>query len=338
MFIEARNVHAMLPVALEAIDRVGISQPSRNGPVIRFPTPVILQYHQPRERVLFHPERDANPFFHLMEALWMMAGRNDVHFVSQFVKRMKEFSDDGMTFNGAYGYRWRRFFGVDQIRTIALALKKNPDDRRQVLQMWDAKNDLGLQSKDLPCNTQATFQVVAGRLDMCVFNRSNDLVWGATGANAVHFSVLQEWMAAAVGVPVGSYYQISANLHLYLDRHANLMDGHRQLPLSSPYDLGVELFPLVNTDPHAWLDEVSMFVECGTRSVGLRDRFLRRVAMPMLEAWECYKDDDVAGALQVAYNIEDQAWARACQEWLMRRRDFASRRMKANDDGVNYEA
>jgi hypothetical protein len=41
-------------------------------------TPVVTCYSAPTQRVLFSPMRDANPFFHLMEALWMLAGRDDV--------------------------------------------------------------------------------------------------------------------------------------------------------------------------------------------------------------------------------------------------------------------
>ena len=33
--------------------------------------PVATVYSHPRERVLLSPERDANPFFHFFEALWI---------------------------------------------------------------------------------------------------------------------------------------------------------------------------------------------------------------------------------------------------------------------------
>jgi hypothetical protein len=52
------------------------------------------------------------------------------------------------------------------------ALNKNPDDRRCVVQMWDAKRDLGHQGKDFPCNTSIHFAVnYYGELDMNVLNR-----------------------------------------------------------------------------------------------------------------------------------------------------------------------
>ena len=43
-----------------------------------------------------------------------------------------------------------------------------------------------------------------GRLQMTVHCRSNDIIWGTYGANAVHFSILQEYVAARIGVDLGT--------------------------------------------------------------------------------------------------------------------------------------
>lgn len=215
--IEARNVNDALYLGINHLSEVGVRRDSRNGPVKIAPTPVTTVYSKPLERVLLWPERDANPFFHLYESLWMLAGRRDVAPLARYAKQMMEYSDDGQLLHGAYGYRWRKWFGKDQLALIAEALKKNPDDRRQVLQMWDAQEDLGRAGKDVPCNTIATFQInTEGALDLSVFCRSNDIIWGAYGANAVHFSYLLEYMALWIGVPVGRLYQVSVNYHAYL--------------------------------------------------------------------------------------------------------------------------
>jgi len=52
---------------------------------------------------------------------------------------------------------------------------------------------------------------------MVVFNRSNDMVWGCYGANAVHFSFLHEFIGRSTGLPLGTYTQVSVNLHAYID-------------------------------------------------------------------------------------------------------------------------
>ena len=96
-------------------------------------------------------------------------------------------------------------------------LRADPDSRRAVLQIWDAEADLGVPSKDIACNTQAMFKVRGGQLNMLVSNRSNDIVWGCYGANAVQFSMLLEYMAARIGVAPGTYRQVSDSFHAYHD-------------------------------------------------------------------------------------------------------------------------
>jgi thymidylate synthase len=342
--IRTRNVQEALPKALVDLDQVGIDRESRNGPVRLFPGPVTTVYEEPCERVIYYPERDANPFFHLFESLWMLAGRNDVKYVAHFVKRMKTFSDDGKTLHGAYGARWLKWFQQqtpdgegfmlqDQLLDVIEALKHNPDDRRQVISMWDGHVDpptARAGGKDVPCNTHIYVSVsTEGRLDMTLCNRSNDVVWGAYGANAVHFSYLQEFLAAGVGVPVGRLYQMSNNLHAY---HATLEQVQpilQRVPYN-PYAEGlVEPYPLVSTNIKQWREDLSVFLDVGP-TPGLRDPFFRRVAIPMWLAHQAYKESDDLERFELAFENLSQChaadWRVACQEWLERRRDAQAKR------------
>jgi thymidylate synthase len=100
-------------------------------------------------------------------------------------------------------------------------LKANPEDRRIVIQIWDAKELQKPEGKDFACNQQLLFDTRPlgdGRyaLDMTVTNRSNDLIYGAMGSNLFHMSMLHEYIALHAGLQLGSYYQFSKNLHLYL--------------------------------------------------------------------------------------------------------------------------
>lgn len=347
--LNPRNVQMALPMGLDFLRREGVARESRNGPVLVADAPVTTVYDKPLERVIFWPERDANPFFHLMESLWMLAGRNDVAFCTKFVKTMLNFSDDGKTFHGAYGYRWRQHFGFDQLGHVIEALKANPDDRRQVVQMWDAKVDLGRTGKDLPCNTQIFFAInVHGALDMTVLNRSNDMIWGAYGANAVHFSYLQEYVAAGIGIPVGRYYQVSNNFHAYLKTYEPLQELADRAPdpyrVSSEclYSLGqVQPYPLVSTNVKTWQEDLSMFMQDGP-IIGFRDPFFRRVASPVWLAHKAYKDGSgearYVDALEVLQQCQASDWRVACSEWIQRRYDaFLIKKGKAEDDGPSYE-
>lgn len=331
--ITVRNVHEALPEGVRTIQMYGERRDSRNGPVLVMPGPVTTLYERPVERVLFWSERDANPFFHFAECLWMMAGRNDLAFLSKYIKNFGRFSDDGKTLHGAYGHRWRRHFGFDQLGHIIQALKDNPEDRRNVLQIWDAEEDLGACSLDIPCNTQVYFsRNTLGALDMTVCCRSNDIIFGAYGANAVHFSFLQEYMARAIGCEVGGYWQVSNNYHAYLDTlepvkclSDQAADPFRISP-RSPYESGaVEPYPIMQVDPVTWQQDLSMFLDEGV-SLGVREPFLRKVAHPILAAHKAFRSCGGLERFEVSLEIIEQCqaldWKRACRDWLSRRMDM----------------
>jgi len=331
--VSVRNVEEALILGTKVVNSVGVRRDSRNGPVKVMPMPVTTIYSHPKERVMFLPDRDCNPYFHFMECLWMLSGRRDVAWISQFSSNISNYSDDGIKFHGAYGYRWRNHFTepddknnvLDQLATIAELLKKNPDDRRTVLQMWDATVDLGLDGKDFPCNLIITFRInPQGHLDMTVFNRSNDMVWGAYGANAVHMSFLQEVMASWVGVPVGKYWQISTNFHAYLNTLAKVEPVMDLSAGFTPYELGeVEPFPIVSSGIDQWHSDLAMFMDEGANAMGYTDQFFKKVAVPMLQSWQAWKDreapDFMDSAAYYADRIAASDWRKACVEWLERR-------------------
>jgi Thymidylate synthase len=214
--IQSNNVNDAFVSALWWLKTAGIKETSRNGPVLVAPGLVVTEYDRPWERVLFDKRRDANPVFHLMEALWMLTGDNDLAWINQFNSRMEKFGENGKQW-GAYGWRWREYFGKDQIQLVIDELKRDPKSRRAVISMWDPAEDLEHQGPDLPCNVSIFFDRRGGELNMTVCNRSNDLLWGAYGANVVHMSILQEAIAWELGVPMGMYRQVSDNFHAYTD-------------------------------------------------------------------------------------------------------------------------
>lgn len=337
LVIKARNANQALPEILHQFQSnpLAVRRKSRNGDVTMFCEPCTIQYQKPKERVVFWPERDANPFFHLFESLWMLAGRNDVAYVEQFSAQIGQYSDDGKTFHGAYGYRWRKHFGFDQLLHIAKALKDNPEDRRQVLSMWDANVDgLFRTGKDFPCNLQAVFQRDhEGRLNMTVYNRSNDSVWGALGANCVHFSYLQEFLAVSIGCEVGQYWQVSANMHLYdfnsafVKPLADKAFPSEQYKGGDYYEHDVPTFPLVNGDIPTWHSDLGMFLSEGGRAIGYRDRFFRSVAVPMDNAYRAFKNKKDPLRFEAALSWLNQMascdWKLAAAEWIIRRMNAA---------------
>jgi len=355
--IHARNVNDALHAGLMLVHSHGIPETSRNGPVLRVPEPVATVYARPCERVLIQPWRDANPFFHLVEAFWMLAGRDDLRQLTPYVSRMREFSDDGgVTQPGAYGKRWRDHVkspflgGIDQLSWVAGRLREDPSDRRCVIQMWDASVDIhkaSIGGNDAPCNLTATPYVAAGALHLAVFCRSNDIIWGAYGANAVHFSVLLEYLAARVGVPVGTYTQVSINYHAYLSTFPKVMPVEAAQPYSvSGFD-ALQPIPMFSE----WLvggedrecerifqEDLRVFFEEGPFAYATAGRipFMRRVLVPMCLAhqhWRTKKGEDrYLGALEILRSCAAPDWRRAAEEWVGRRYD---RWKLAADDGAH---
>jgi hypothetical protein len=329
--VNATNVNDALDLGLSWLIAAGNRAESRNGTVLVSPCPVVTVYAKPTERVLFSPLRDANPFFHLMEALWMLAGRDDVAWPVYFNKNFGQFSDNGDTFNGAYGYRWRRHFGYDQLIAVAGLLRDEPTTRRAVLTMWDGQDDLlragkgANYSKDVPCNTQVYFNIQDGHLEMMVCCRSNDVIWGAYGANAVHFSVLHEWMAAAVGCKIGVMRQLSYNFHAYTDVFSveKLQHMAGEATKTDYYTSGdCKPYPLVSTDPLVWLEDCERFLD-GPFAKGLRDPFWQAVALPMYRAWHLRKEHKAQGTTH-ADRIAATDWCIASKQWIDRRESVVS--------------
>lgn len=308
--------------------------------------PFITEYCEPMERVLWSPYRDANPFFHLMESLWILAGRADVAFLTKYNKNMAQYSDNGVVFHAPYGFRLRNHFEkwdggdrddgaydpVDQIRVAIDLLRADHDTRQVVLSIWDPAVDLGAKTKDMPCNDMVMLKIRDGHLNMTVCCRSNDAVWGAYGANVVQFSMLQEFIAAAVGVPVGVYRQISDSFHVYTDQEAWIkIVNSANWDHDAYQDAAVQPFPLfsgfIADDWRIWLAACEEFCNGGSPNIP----FFAAVAAPMREAWNIWQRPAPDGFIRNRTALAHEAgtylrdnmfacdWQLAGIQWLTRR-------------------
>jgi thymidylate synthase len=313
------NVNQAFPIEINAIKAQGIKRDSRNGPVIEFNTPVATTYSSPKERVLFNKARMCNPFFHSMEGLWIIGGYRDVEFLDYYNSQMKQYSDDGDTFWGAYGWRLRNHKG-DQLTKAITLLRANENDRRVVTTMWDMDLDLGGTKRDHPCNTHVYWKIRDKKLFMTVCCRSNDLLYGKLGANVVHFSMLQEWMAGQLGIEVGPYTQVSDSLHVYTELPVwekvkdtpylpeDYYDTDYAELIAKPYDM----FKECNLDD--WDRDLMDFMLDPQTDQIFRTPFFSEVVQPISLVWWEHKKQ--RNGLRYVDSIKASDWKRACTIWL----------------------
>lgn len=308
----------------------------RGMETIEYKGTYITEYTHPTERVLFSAARDANPFFHFFESLWILAGRRDVGFLKQFNSKIGDYSDDGLTFHAPYGHRLRHHFKQDQLLGAIELLRSDPTTRRAVMSIWDPDEDLGTVSKDIPCNDMIFFKLRDGVLDMTVANRSNDAIWGAYGANAVQFSTIHEFVAGAVDARVGVYRQVSDSFHIYVGQEAweRVRDAKTEID-----DLGYNhLTPFTLwsgvSGPHSWLGRLAVFFNMADGVGDLEDLYgvddyFGQVVAPMWVAWNLYKNPNLskknarinAAKSELQANCLASDWMMAACQWLERRRE-----------------
>jgi len=160
------------------------------------------------------PERRNNIFATVAECLWVLSGRNDIAWLTHYLPKATDFSDDGTVWRGGYGPRlrnWGRtpvnlysFFdkdgdGLDQFKAILERLHEDLYTRRAVGVIFDPALD-NCQSKDIPCNDWFQFLVrkdTVGlyHLHCMVTIRSSDFVWGLTGVNVSFWALLTRILA-----------------------------------------------------------------------------------------------------------------------------------------------
>lgn len=349
--IYSRNVNDAYKFGLERLINSGEREASRAGPVIVMPTPVVNVYNEPTERVLFNAQRDANPFFHIVEAVWMIAGWDDATVLDQFVGDFSSrFAEDNGRAHGAYGWRWRQHFQkvgdngivdlsapMDQIVEAGRLLRQNPESRQVVMAMWDPSFDLGARKRDIPCNDLVMFRAhrnyeddadkAAYRLDMSIVARSHDAVWGAYGANYVHMTVMHEVVAALANMTIGKYTHFSNNFHVYeaVLPKVETKKSHRQpYPILKPQRICYDF-----DDATTFIDECETLTQelktaQETKIFGVSEPenlWLRNTVIPMIRAHRAYKAGDMLMAISHVNEVRSDDWATAGQEWLQRRQD-----------------
>jgi thymidylate synthase len=104
------------------------------------------------------------------EAAWILSGDNRMATIAPYAKSIKELSDDGLRYFGAYGPKI-----VDQLSFVVDTLFKDLSSRQAVINIW---REQPRPSKDTPCTLSLQFLIRGGSLSCVATMRSSDIVKG----------------------------------------------------------------------------------------------------------------------------------------------------------------
>ena len=153
------------------------------------------------------------------EILWIWQKKsNNVNDLNSHI--WDSWADETGSIGKAYGYQ----LGVkshypegdmDQVDRVLYDLKHNPYSRRIITNIYVHKD---LHEMHLyPCAYSVTFNVVDGKLNAILNQRSNDMAV-ANNWNVVQYAVLVHMLAQVSGLEVGELVHVVADSHIY-DRH-----------------------------------------------------------------------------------------------------------------------
>lgn len=205
------------------------------------------------------------------ELLWFLRGDTNVKYLQDHgVSIWDEWADDEGELGPIYGKQWRSWEtwwdesnSIDQISQVMKEIKKNPDSRRMVVSAWNPADipDMALP----PCHCLFQFNVLDGRLNCQLYQRSADIFLGVP-FNIASYALLTQLMAQMTGLKPGEFVHTLGDAHLYLNHipqaEEQLSRKPRPLPelIINPYvnklnDLFTvpcteEDFTLTNYDPH----------------------------------------------------------------------------------------
>ena len=247
---EYKGINSFLVGASSLLLKYGVKRKTRGHNCVELPEPFMFKITDPTARIVTISQRKWNPILPFAESLWLASGRNDLEFIGHYLKNIKNFSDDGLFLRGGYGPRLRKYNNemldyksnsfkienhkneIDQFDFVYKSFKRDINTRQGVITIGDPLKDCFdlsgnlKQTKDFPCTRVLHFQKKANenKLNLTVYMRSNDLLWGASAVNIFNFTFIQEYFAKLLSLEIGDYYHITGNFHYYEEYETIIKD------------------------------------------------------------------------------------------------------------------
>lgn len=180
--------------------------------------------------VILNPARKLGYRFMAAEAAWVLSGDNRLETIRPFSRRIHRFSDDGRTFDGAYGPPF-----VDQAAHVARTLHADRASRQAVMTIWRPRPG---PSKDTPCTVALQWLI-----------RPDDTLWG-DGGGRLHCVATMRSSDAWTGIPydIFTFSMMSAYVLLALRGLDEKLHGKSE----EPYLLTLGLLYLTAGSAHLY--------------------------------------------------------------------------------------
>lgn len=165
--------------------------------------------------ILTVKERNLNPKFLAAEAYWILSGSNRTEDIVPYLKNIAQFSDNGISFRGAYGPKV-----IEQLDYIVDSFIIDQDTRQAVLTIW---RENPRSSKDIPCTVSMQWIIRKGKLHCNVNMRSSD-IWLGWVYDVFNFSMISTWIALVLrssglswfkNLELGNLYLTAGSQHIY---------------------------------------------------------------------------------------------------------------------------
>lgn len=245
--LEFEGINSFLIGTSRLLLEEGVKREVRNSTCYELPEPYMFKIKNPCARHITIPQRKWFKSLAYAESLWIASGRNDMAYITHYLPRMIDYSDDNRTMRGGYGPRFRHFNGsdkdydvseyrkanqgeTDQFRYVCECFRADANTRRAIVTIGDpAKDCFDVEgklktTKDIPCTRTLHFMKDndSDKLNLIVSMRSNDFIYGASAVNIFNYTFMQEYFASILGLDVGYYIHIANNMHYY-ELHSGLL-------------------------------------------------------------------------------------------------------------------
>jgi thymidylate synthase len=200
----------------------------------------------------------------IYELLWFLRGDTNVRWLQERgVRIWDEWADESGDLGPVYGKQWRSWVAhdgrvIDQIANLQDQIRGNPNSRRLIVSAW---NPADVEEMALPpCHCLFQFNVMAGRLNCQLYQRSADVFLGVP-FNIASYALLTQMMAQATGLIPGTFVHTLGDAHLYMNHLDQAREQISRAPRSAPkmtinpdrssvFDFEYEDFVLGGYAPH----------------------------------------------------------------------------------------